>query len=368
MTVDLAPAIAKTRVNHRGVVDCDIHPMPVTPAEMAEFLPARWAKHVASYGARVAQPFLGMVPYPRMTAGNGSRLDAFPPGGGLPGSNLPFMQQQLLDPLGIEYGILQPLSIGSHTFDQGLGAALCAASNDWQLEKWVTPEPRLKASLCVPQDEPDAAVAEIERHAGNPAFVHIAMPPRATEPLGRRRYWPIYQAAVEHDLPVALHSAAYGPGANSGSGWMSYYIEEHYAFAHSLQSVVTSVVMEGVFDRFPGLKVICVEGGFAWVPALAWRLDKSWHRMRDELPHVKRPPSEYMREHFWYTTQPMEEPEHPQHLLDVIEWIGADRLLFSTDYPHWDFDDPRQAFKVRLSDEVDQAIFRDNAKALYRLS
>jgi uncharacterized protein len=45
-----------------------------------------------------------------------------------------------------------------------------------------------------------------------------------------------------------------------------------------------------------------------------------------------------------------------------------DRLLFSTDYPHWDFDDPRQAFKVRLSDEADQAIFRDNAKALYRLS
>jgi predicted TIM-barrel fold metal-dependent hydrolase len=75
-----------------------------------------------------------------------------------------------------------------------------------------------------------------------------------------------------------------------------------------------------------------------------------------------------MREHFWYTTQPMEEPEHPKHLLDVIEWIGADRLMFSTDYPHWDFDDPRQAFKVRLSDELDQAIFRDNAKAVFRLT
>jgi len=368
MTNASASPVTPIRVNHRGVVDCDIHPVASSPKEIAAFLPARWAKQVASYGARVAQPFLAMVPYPRMTAGNGSRLDAFPPGGGPPGSDLAFMRAQLLDPLGIEYGILQPLSIGSQTFDQELGAALCAASNDWQLEKWVKPEPRLKASLCVPQEDPEAAVAEIERHAGNPAFVQVAIPPRAIEPLGRRRYWPIYQAAVEHDLPIALHSAAYGHGANSGSGWMSYYIEEHYAFAHSLQSVVTSMVMEGVFEHFPRLKIICVEGGFAWVPALAWRLDNSWKRMRDELSHVKRPPSEYMREHFWYTTQPMEEPEHPRHLLDVIEWIGADRLMFSTDYPHWDFDDPRQAFKVRLSDAMDQAIFRDNAKALYRLS
>jgi predicted TIM-barrel fold metal-dependent hydrolase len=127
------------------------------------------------------------------------------------------------------------------------------------------------------------------------------------------------------------------------------------------------MVMEGVFEEFPKLRVICVEGGFAWVPALAWRLDKVWTRMRDELPDVKRPPSEYIREHFWYTTQPMEEPEHPKHLLDTIGWIGADRLMFSTDYPHWDFDDPRQAFKVRLDDALDQAIFRDNAKSVYGL-
>jgi uncharacterized protein len=82
---------------------------------------------------------------------------------------------------------------------------------------------------------------------------------------------------------------------------------------------------------------------------------------------VTRPPSEYMREHVWYTTQPMEEPETPKHLLDIIRWIGADRLMFSTDYPHWDFDDPRSAFKVRLPEEVEHAIFRGNATALYKL-
>ena len=65
------------------------------------------------------------------------------------------------------------------------------------------------------------------------------------------------------------------------------------------------------------------------------------------MPHLKRPPSEYLREHFWFTTQPIEEPEDPDHLVEMFDWIGWDRMLFSTDYPHWDFDDPRFAHQVQ---------------------
>ena len=73
---------------------------------------------------------------------------------------------------------------------------------------------------------------------------------------------------------------------------------------------------------------------------LAWRLDKLYERMRSEVPHLGKRPSEYIRRHIWVTTQPMEEPEDRQHLFDTMEWIGWDRLLFASDYPHWDFDDP----------------------------
>ena len=73
-------------------------------------------------------------------------------------------------------------------------------------------------------------------------------------------------------------------------------------------------------------------------------------RMRKEVPHLKRPPSEYLREHFWFCTQPIEEPEQPQHIVAYVEAIGWDRLMFSSDYPHWDFDDPRSALKFKMTD------------------
>ena len=130
---------------------------------------------------------------------------------------------------------------------------------------------------------------------------------------------------------------------------------------------LTSLVIEGVPERFPKLKFVFIEGGFGWVPAITWRMDKHWQRFRDEVPHVKRPPSEYVREHFWFTTQPIEEPDNARHLRAVIEWIGIDRLLFSSDYPHWDYDDARFAFKTPLTDAERVKIFNTNARAVYKL-
>jgi predicted TIM-barrel fold metal-dependent hydrolase len=124
--------------------------------------------------------------------------------------------------------------------------------------------------------------------------------------------------------------------------------------------------MEGVFEKFPALKVVLVEIGFAWVPSFVWRLDRLWERMRGEVPHLTRAPSDYVKKHFWYTTQPMEEPARPEQLRRCFDWLGWDRLLFSTDYPHWDQDDPSFAFKMKLSPAERKQICRGNAENLYR--
>jgi hypothetical protein len=94
-------------------------------------------------------------------------------------------------------------------------------------------------------------------------------------------------------------------------------------------------------------------------------MDKHWSRMRSEVPHVKRPPSEYVREHVWFTTQPMEEPGSAAALIDLFGRIGWDRLLFATDYPHWDYDDPRTAFKANLTEAQRHQLLYGNAREFY---
>ncbi len=108
-----------------------------------------------------------------------------------------------------------------------------------------------------------------------------------------------------------------------------------------------------------------IEAGFGWMPSLGWRLDKNWKRLKDEVPHLKTAPSEYLREHFWVSTQPMEEAETPEHLIDIMKWIGWDKIMFASDYPHWDFDDPFLALPPSLDEKAPQHdLFRERQGAL----
>jgi hypothetical protein len=349
------------------IVDCDIHPAYRSPADLHPFLSARWREHMTTFGEHLRQGLSGQLAWPRMMA-SGMRVDAFPKDGP-PGSDLGLMRRQHLDPNGVEYGMLMQLSRGGmEERNLEFAAALSDAINDWQLEIWVKPEPRLRAGIVVPQEDAEFAARQIERRADNPDFVQVIMSPRSSDPLGHRRYWPIYAAAERCNRPIALHVQGFSGGhASTGTGWPTYYMQEHYAAATGMQGTLASLVFEGVFERFPKLKVVMIEGGFAWAPALCWRMDKHWERLRQETPHLKRPPSEYVREHVWFTTQPIEEPDDPQHLADIIGWLGWDRLMFSSDYPHWDFDHPQEVLKFKMTDAQKAMVFRDNAKALYGL-
>src|SRR6266498_3679042 len=93
---------------------------------------------------------------------------------------------------------------------------------------------------------------------------------------------PIYAAAERARLPVGVHAFGYGGYPVTGTGWPSYYIEEMVGHSQCCQSLLTSMVIEGVFEHFPNLKVVLTEAGFAWLPGLKWRLDKIWNRLRDE--------------------------------------------------------------------------------------
>jgi hypothetical protein len=137
------------------------------------------------------------------------------------------------------------------------------------------------------------------------------------------------------------------------------------AFADQL----TSLLCEGVFERFSNLKVVLIEGGIGWLAPLMWRLDRAWRLLRSEAPSLTRLPSELVREHVWVTTQPMDEPPRPRDFDAMLEQLDMDdHILFATDYPHWDFDAPDRALPSTLPAGVRDAILRGNAHALYRLN
>jgi predicted TIM-barrel fold metal-dependent hydrolase len=128
---------------------------------------------------------------------------------------------------------------------------------------------------------------------------------------------------------------------------------------------LTSLLCEGVFEKFPRLKFVCIEGGLAWLPHLLWRLDKNWKALRSSVPWVRKLPSEYVWEHVRLTTQPIEEPEHPRHLEAIFEMIHAEKtVMFSSDYPHWDNDSPTHGLP-RLAPELTKRIFHQTAEELY---
>ena len=137
--------------------------------------------------------------------------------------------------------------------------------------------------------------------------------------------------------------------------------------ASVFQAQVLSLICEGVFDRFPELRVALLESGCTWLPGLLWRFDKEWKGLRREMPWVRRLPSDYVREHIRMTIQPFDAPPSTKQLLDIVDQLGSDDLLmFATDYPHWHFDSPEQALPAGLPESLVRKIMSENACAFYR--
>ncbi len=355
-------ALAKAQTRP-ALIDCDLHnELHGDVQALLPYLSERWREHVQTFGARGP----GGASYPRFMD---ARQDARPPSGRRAGSEVDYFRSHYLDPYNVAYGILIPLNPAPRQMNHELGAALATAVNDWQVAEWLDREPRLRASMAVSVEAPDLAVQEIRRRAEEKRFVQVQFPGRPQEPMGRRKYWPIYEACEEYGLKVFSHAfGSYGQPI-TGAGPASFYLEDHVGPAQAMQANIISLVAEGVFDRFPSLRVISVENGLGWVPSLMWRLDASWRLLRAEVPHLQKAPSDYVRDHIYATTQPMEEPHKPHQFFELLDQLGSfvDHVVFASDYPHWDADQPDDALPVRLPDDLVQKIYFDNAAKLYGL-
>ena len=217
----------------------------------------------------------------------------------------------------------------------------------------------------VPFQSPLYAAAEIEKRAADQRFVQVQLLASGEMLLGRRYYWPIYEAAVKHDLPIAIHAGSAYRHAVTPLGWPSYYTEDYAAQAAAFQQCLSSLICEGVFTKFPSLKVVLLESGFTWLPAHLWRLTKFWRGLRMEVPWVDRAPAEIVRDNVRLTIQPCDGPPTEEMFQKLMEHMDSDELLlFSTDYPHWQFDG-EDVLPPGLSRETVRKIMIDNPRATY---
>lgn len=351
------------------LIDCDVHQAIGDYRQLHPYLPPVWRRYVGRGG--FGGPSSGYL-----TSVGLYRKDVTPPGGGEPGSDPDWLRTQLLDAYNIRYALLNGGGIlGLCALpDADYASALASAYNDWLCDTWLgahNPDGRFKGSMIVAPQDPEAAAREIDRLAGRPHIVQVMFASATTAPMGARQFHPIYAAAERNGLPVAIHPGVEGrsiAGPPTAAGWVSKYIEWHTCLPQGYMTHVVSLVCQGVFVKYPRLKVVLTEGGIGWLPHVMWRLDRNYKSLRQEVPWLTRLPSEYIKEHFRLTSQPIEEPPTTAQFLELLEMMDAERtLMFSSDYPHWDFDDPLAAF-AHVPDALKQRIFFETAAELYGLS
>jgi predicted TIM-barrel fold metal-dependent hydrolase len=351
------------------VIDADVHTVVPSVGVLFPYLTDFWKEYTTQSDFKGARE----DPYPK-NAPTTIRPDARRTDGIAPGSKLAVVQEQSLAGAlwagwQVRYAILNNTYSLESIHNPDAAAALAGAVNDWHIAEWLEKDDRLRASIIVPSQQPEMAAREIDRVGDHPGFVQVTLPVHSLDPYGNRRFYPLYEAAVRHDLAIGLQYGGAPGSPPSAAGWPSTYMEEQVDMAQLFQSQLISMIVEGVFDRFPTLRVAVIEGGFTWLPSLMWRFDKEWKGLRREVPWVRRPPSDYIREHVRFTTQPLDAPPDITQFLHILDQIGSDDLLmFSTDYPHWHFDTPEEAFPFgALPEGMVRKIMFENARAFYRL-
>lgn len=334
-------------------IDCDVHCAPASFDALQPYLSDYWRQYISEAGIRLT----GVA-------------HAYPPGVvPPPPSTYEELASNVLDGAAAPRLVVLNCVTGFETHrNPYFSAAVASAINDWMREEMLDRDERLRASLVVSTVSTEDAVAEISRVGDDPRFVQVLLPVRSDLPWGHKMNHPIFAAARERGLHVGLHAWGRAGKAATPSGFTTTYLEDYVANQPIAQAQVLSFVSEGVFERFPDLRVVLMECGFAWLPPLLWRFDKDWKGVWREVPWVKHRPSEYVREHFLATTAPAHLPADAVAVKQLLEMMDAPATLaYASDYPH-DHGNGLSALLDQLTDDERRRVMWGNAAALYGLA
>lgn len=272
----------------------------------------------------------------------------------------------------IDYSILFPSEVLPIGFlpDPDWASALATAYNNFMVDAYGGLE-GVKIAIVVAAQVPEHAAREIERHASHEDVVCVCIPDVGVNPpVGDQKYWPIYEAASEFELPIAFHGieALVHDNYPLRVAHFPTLMQVHsmgFPFTAMLQ--VMSVVCEGVPERYPNLRFCVVEAGLTWIPFIMYRLDTAYRQYRTELPELKRRPSEYIRE-WYFGTHELEDLPRRGDLSKLIElYQGENTTMWASDWPHLERDLLAGFMKNKLSDDLRRKILGENAMKFFGL-
>lgn len=276
--------------------------------------------------------------------------------------------RRAMDSMGIDMQIIFPtpmLLLGMHP-QADIEAALGRAFNRWMTEVILPQEPRIRGLAYLPFNDPEAAYQVARDFADKPGIIGFTVTSTRNRPVHDNSYMRLYALLEECGKPLTFHSGFHWDDPSLLQ--MNRFISMHaITFVHYNLIHLTNWIINGLPERFPKLKVVWVESGLAWVPFIMQRLDFEYHMRPSEAPLLRRPPSEYIRE-MYFTSQPLERSDL-NLTRATFEAVKADtQLLYSSDWPHWDFDLPSSVTTLPfLSEQAKRQILGLNAAQLFKL-
>jgi predicted TIM-barrel fold metal-dependent hydrolase len=263
----------------------------------------------------------------------------------------PETKLEYMDEFDIDYSMLTPgicLSLASVNHDQ-TAVEIASAYNKWMAETFYDASERLKSAILVATQRPAEAAEEIDKWADEDGAAAVQLPASGlVPPAGHSWYDPIFEAAEKNGLPILMHT---GNSATTSvfpvqRRWSETFTEDHlFTFPVEGMWHLNSMLFQGVPERFPDLEFVMQETGVEWLPWMMWRMDDHYLQNSEDVPVLERLPSEYIKEQFYFTTQPLGHTDNPSHMGKMLEMAGgSDTILFATDHPHPDFDTTDELF------------------------
>jgi predicted TIM-barrel fold metal-dependent hydrolase len=244
-------------------------------------------------------------------------------------------------------------------------ASLASAYNQLLTRDWLEESDRMKGCILVSASDPEAAVAEIETYADDPEMLAVLIYGGTQLPFGHDVYRPIFETAIDADLPVMIHTSGHSITRQTSMAKPRHFATYETCLPQNHMLNYASMVFNGVFDDLPELEVIWAGEGVEWALHVGWRATRYYRNIEPEVPRRLEKEPHLYRNNCYFTTYPKSAMDI-EHVAEYYGMLGAENILFGSGYPLWN-DDTVSDFET-LNDDMREPILRENAVDVFDLA